>query len=139
MRMLALSPWRAGPDSYSWAVALLSAAVVRAQGPENVLVVVNNGSALSRAVGEYYARVRHIPKKNVCGIGAPDKEEIVREEYDRSVAAPVAGCLARGRLTEQILYIVTTAGVPLKIRGPVSPYGRPRHPSIPSSRCCMEI
>jgi len=103
------------------AIAAFSVAAVQGQGPENVLVVVNSGSALSRAVGEYYARARHIPKKNVCGIGAPNKEEIVREEYDRSVAAPIAGCLARGRLTEQILYIVTTAGVPLKIRGTGEP------------------
>ncbi len=88
-----------------------------AQTAANVLVVVNGDSALSRSIGEYYARHRGVPIQNVCRIQAPDKEEISRADYDRAVAAPIADCLRANGLTEKILYIVTTAGVPLKIQG----------------------
>ncbi|MEO8097335.1 MAG: TIGR03790 family protein [Acidobacteriota bacterium] len=90
---------------------------VRAQGPANVLVVVNDASALSRSIGEYYAQRRSIPLKNVCHIKASLAEVIERPDYNRSVAAPVTGCLQRQQLVEQILYIATTAGVPLSIAG----------------------
>lgn len=103
------------------AIAALSVAAAIAQGPANVLVVVNDRSALSREVGEYYARARHIPQRNVCRIKTTDAEEIGRDEYDRSVAAAIGTCLTRDRLREQVLYIVTTAGVPLKIRGSGEP------------------
>ncbi len=88
-----------------------------AQGPENVLVVVNRSSAVSRAIAEYYAFRRSIPSRNVCLIEAPQEEEIAREVYDSRIAAPVAQCLKSRNLQERVLYIVTTLGVPLKIRG----------------------
>lgn len=88
-----------------------------AQTAASVLVVVNDSSSLSRTIGEYYLRKRAIPLKNLCHIKAPEDEEITRADYDRRVAAPVAACLRTGQLTEQILYIVTTQGVPLRVFG----------------------
>jgi uncharacterized protein (TIGR03790 family) len=44
-------------------------------------------------------------------------EEIARAEYDREIAGPIGACLMRNQLTEQVLYMVTTGGVPLKIPG----------------------
>src|SRR3974390_87239 len=88
-----------------------------AQGPANVLVVVNDKSSLSRNIGEYYARRRAIPAKNICRITTEEEEEFQRPVYDREVAGPVSNCLRRNVLTEQILYVATTAGVPLKIAG----------------------
>ena len=86
--------------------------------PQNVLVVVNDGSALSKTVGEYYVLKRHVPTRNVCHIDPPTQERISREVYDKQIAAPIAACLKAKRLTESILYIVTTAGVPLCVEGP---------------------
>ena len=43
-----------------------------AQGPANVLVVVNDSSSLSRSIAEYYVRKRAIPLKNLCHIQASD-------------------------------------------------------------------
>jgi len=105
-----------------WQVARLalifaSAAGLFGQTAENVLVVVNQGSPLSRRIGEYYLVRRHIPSANVCHIDVKEEEEISRDEYDRQIAAPIAGFLRAGRLVEKILYIVTTSGVPLKIQG----------------------
>jgi uncharacterized protein (TIGR03790 family) len=88
-----------------------------AQGPDNVLVVVNDNSPLSRNIGEYYARKRAIPMRNVCHLHVDPGEVIARKDYDRAVAGSVAACLRKAKLTEDILYIVTTAGVPLRIPG----------------------
>src|ERR1019366_7461503 len=48
-----------------------------------------------------------------------------RAQYDREIAGPIGTCLKHNQLTEQILYIVTTGGVPLKISGrePEGPTG----------------
>jgi uncharacterized protein (TIGR03790 family) len=56
-----------------------------------------------------------VPPRNVCHIRTAETEDIAREEYNRQIAAPIGTCLTRNQLTEQILYIVTTGGVPLKI------------------------
>lgn len=83
----------------------------------NVLVVVNDNSAVSRNIAEYYAIRRSIPKTNLCHIRASDNETISRAQYNADVAAPIAACLRSGGLVETVLYIVTTLGVPLRIDG----------------------
>ncbi len=88
-----------------------------AQGPANVLLVVNKTSAASIAVGQYYAARRNIPAANICTLNTPESETITRSAYGRSVAEPVAACLKSKRLVEQVLYLVTTLGVPLRIEG----------------------
>ncbi len=85
--------------------------------PEQVLVVVNDHSPLSVSIGEYYAQRRHIPPGNVCHLKASVKEDIPRQDYDRDIARAVGDCLTRRGLRETVHYIVTTAGVPLRIPG----------------------
>ncbi len=97
------------------------AAPANASGPENVAVVVNDASPLSRSIAEYYARRRAIPSTNVCHVRVMDTEEIGAGEYQSNIAKPLARCLRERHLTEQILYIVTTAGLPLRINGEVPP------------------
>ncbi|HXP88765.1 MAG TPA: TIGR03790 family protein [Bryobacteraceae bacterium] len=97
--------------------AQLFAPLLCAQGPANVLVVINDKSSLCRNIGEYYALRREIPAKNLCHLRTTEEEVMERPIYNREIAAPIAGCLRQNGLTEQILYIVTTAGVPLKIAG----------------------
>jgi uncharacterized protein (TIGR03790 family) len=89
---------------------------IRAQGPENVLIVVNDRSAQSREIGEYYARRRAVPMGNICRIQTAPEEMVDRAVYNREIAQPIANFLGANHLTESILYIVTTAGVPLRIR-----------------------
>ena len=88
-----------------------------AQTPDSVLIVVNQPSALSRQIGEYYAGRRRVPASNICRLNAGTNEEISRSDFDEQVARPIQNYLRGHNLTEKILYIVTTAGVPLKIRG----------------------
>lgn len=88
-----------------------------AQGITNVLLVVNDASGLSRDIGQYYVTRRGVPPRNICHIRTAETEEIDRTLYDREIASPIGRCLKRNQLTEQVLYIVTTGGVPLKIPG----------------------
>ena len=98
-------------------LSLVVVCAALAGGPENVLLVVNKSSAVSRRVGEYYMLRRGIPSRNVCLLEAPERETISRQEYDAAVAGPIAACLKSKHLEETILYIVTTLGVPLRIEG----------------------
>jgi uncharacterized protein (TIGR03790 family) len=98
-------------------VLALASGALLAQGPANVLIVVNDNSSLSREIGEYYARHRKIPAANVCRIRTSQKESIARGDYNREIAAPIANCLRQNKLAESVLYIVTTAGVPLRVSG----------------------
>lgn len=95
----------------------LIAVSLRAQGPQNVLVVINDNSPLSREIGEYYARRRGIPTQNLCRIRTSESENIPRAQYNSEIAGAVAKILRERRLAETILYIVTTGGVPLRIPG----------------------
>jgi uncharacterized protein (TIGR03790 family) len=96
----------------------VSLGTVFGQG-ERVLLVVNRADPLSRRIADYYIAKRGIPLNNVCRLDIrEDREEITWEQYLAEVERPVARCLATAGLDEQVLYIVTTRGVPLKIAGP---------------------
>lgn len=83
----------------------------------NVLLVVNKQSADSKAIGEYYARRRAVPASNICAIDTPPLETIERATYEKAIEPAIRECLQARKLTERILYIVTTLGVPLRIDG----------------------
>lgn len=105
----------------SFALGLLAAGllagVAYAQTPDQVLVVVNRQSLASREIGQYYLKKRAIPLANLCTISTAPVETIERKVYDKDIEAPIAAFLKKYRLQEKILYIVTTAGVPLRITG----------------------
>jgi uncharacterized protein (TIGR03790 family) len=97
------------------AAALIALALAAA--PSNVVVAVNESSALSKSVAEYYVRKRSIPQRNVCKLRLTDAQEIDRATYENQIARPLAACLRSRDLVESTLYIVTTAGVPLRVTG----------------------
>ncbi|MBZ5633796.1 MAG: TIGR03790 family protein [Acidobacteriia bacterium] len=98
-------------------VLILAQQILAAQGVANVLLVVNDASPLSRDIGQYYASRRGVPPRNICHIRTVETEGIERSKYDREIAGAVGTCLTHNNLTEQVLYIVTTGGIPLKIGG----------------------
>jgi uncharacterized protein (TIGR03790 family) len=98
------------------AFAFLYYSVAMAQGPQNVLLVVNQLSPSSRAIAGYYARRRHIPDLNICSIRSTEDEEIDRATFDKYVRLPILNCVKSRRLQDRVLYIVLTKGVPLKIK-----------------------
>jgi uncharacterized protein (TIGR03790 family) len=88
-----------------------------AQTSQNVLLVVNQSSEVSRRIGDYYARKRAIPDTNVCRLHVTEAEEIDWTVYDKQIEQPIAACLKQSKLEEKILYLVTTLGVPLRVKG----------------------
>src|SRR5439155_7100288 len=94
-----------------------------AQGPDSVLLVVNDNNADSRAIGRYYAEKRKIPAQNICHLATSDAETVGRDTFEREILKPVARHLSRHRLEDQILYIVTTRGLPLVVQGTDGPVG----------------
>jgi len=98
-------------------IFLLAHLPAKAQGPANVLVVVNTTSKISQEVGEYYRQKRAIPAGQVCRIAAPDREHIDRAAFDNNIRQPLMGCLRNGGLQDRVLYLVLTKGVPLVVDG----------------------
>jgi uncharacterized protein (TIGR03790 family) len=90
------------------------------QTGENVLLVVNRNDPLSRQIAEYYRARRSVPVRNVCTIDTTNAEEINWKVYEEQIERPIGECLKQKGLVEQVLYIVTTMGVPLKVDGPGS-------------------
>jgi uncharacterized protein (TIGR03790 family) len=96
---------------------LLACAAARGQGGAQVLLVVNDNDAASREIAAYYRPRRAVPVSQVCRIRASPQEEISWDEYVRDIERPIGDFLRKGGLTERVLYIVTTLGVPLKVTG----------------------
>jgi uncharacterized protein (TIGR03790 family) len=92
-------------------------AETRAQGPESVALVINDQSAASRRVGDYYARKRAIPASNIIHIWVADSETIDRGRYNGLIERPIAEALTRQGLQDRILYLVLAKGIPLRITG----------------------
>jgi uncharacterized protein (TIGR03790 family) len=95
-----------------------------AQNGSQVLVVVNRQSQASREIADYYMRKREIPASNRCVIDVSPAEAIERHDYETRIEAPIGAYLKAHRLSEQILYIVLTKGVPLKM-WPVTGMNKP--------------
>jgi uncharacterized protein (TIGR03790 family) len=95
----------------------ISLAGLLAQTADQVLVVENKRSAISREIGDYYMHKRLIPAANLCVIDTAPVEQIDRPAYDNEIDAPIGNFLKRRGLQERILYIVLTSGVPLKVTG----------------------
>jgi uncharacterized protein (TIGR03790 family) len=97
-------------------LAAIFAWTLAAQGPPNVLIVVNNASPESAEIATHYGRRRGIPKENVCVVRTSIEETVSRETFERELETPIGGCLAKIK-DRPILYIVTTKGVPLRVEG----------------------
>ena len=108
------------------------APAVRGQSGNSVLVVVNRRDPDSAKVADYYCSRRKIPPRNVCAIDTASDEQIVWRTYEREIEQPIADYLKKSGLTEQILYIVLTMGVPLKVDGLGTSVETAEHASVDS-------
>jgi len=115
-----------------WLFLAASISGLSAQTGENVLLVVNRRDPVSAQVADYYRPRRLVPAKNVCTIDTTTDEEIVWRIYEQEIERPVGDCLKKAGLTEQILYIVLTQGVPLKVDGMGGSIEDSEHSSVDS-------
>ncbi len=95
--------------------AILYAAPLFGQTPENVLLVLNETSSESIEIGTYYAGKRGIPPSNILRIKTSTDACISREDFERQIDSPIASWLTRGFAQDRILYIVLTKGMPVCI------------------------
>lgn len=80
----------------------------------DVLVVINSNSAISDSIGTYFAQARNIPAANVARITVSTSEEIDSTEFN-NLRSQLESYITGHNLQNQINYIVTTKGMPLKI------------------------
>jgi len=99
------------------AVFLVLPTAARAQGPQNILLVVNESSPDSARIADHYAKARAVPAGQIVRLKAPVADAISRSQYQVSIEEPIAAWLSRYLLQDQILFIVLTKGVPLRIDG----------------------
>jgi uncharacterized protein (TIGR03790 family) len=109
------------PTLFPILLVLLSGPAVAGAG--RVLVVINDDSEESRFLGERYALGRGVPERNLCRIRTAPVPSLDRRTYETDIRDAVAACLRTRNLQDEILYIVTTRGVPLWIRGQRGPVG----------------
>lgn len=98
-------------------LALTAGVPAAAQSARNVLVVVNESSAESVEIGEYYARARGLPAEQILRIKVDVGDEIPPVQYTSRIDLPIRSWLTRHAAMDRILYIVLTRGVPLRIAG----------------------
>jgi uncharacterized protein (TIGR03790 family) len=107
---------------------LLAPLAARAGSHPEVLVVVNDASPMSVAIGAAYRRLRDVPAPNVvhlripvadgAKLDTPAHEVIDRQGYVARVRDPVASFLREHDPDGRIRVLVTTKGVPLRVDGP---------------------
>jgi len=91
----------------------------------SVVLLVNAACADSRAVAEHYARRRGVPDANILTVRTTTSEVISRQRFDRELREPLRQFLLEaghataeedGRLSLKVKYLVSTYGIPVKIR-----------------------
>jgi uncharacterized protein (TIGR03790 family) len=92
--------------------------VARKRSPDEVLLVVNENSPISKAIAKDYALKRHV--KNIIRLHCQDSalsahnESIALAPYAQSIEAPILGYLAAHK---NIDFIVLAKGIPIRITG----------------------
>ena len=121
------------------ALVLLALPQLLRAGGEEVVVIYNSKWAESKAIAEYYAKLRGVPKSQVFGFDLPRSEQISRTNFQNALQNPLARKLESSklwrmgtveykdtngslvRLEERVIeskirYAVLCYGVPLKIQ-----------------------
>ncbi|MCX6612124.1 MAG: TIGR03790 family protein [Acidobacteria bacterium] len=96
-------------------ILILFHSLALAGGVANVTLVINDKSALSRRLGEFYASWHGLPKSQVCRISTIEEETINRSGFEKQIAAPISDCLRRNDRVESTFYLVLTQGMPIRV------------------------
>lgn len=84
--------------------------------PENVAIVVNGDSEVSKTIASAYARLRSIPDGNIVTVtGLPDKEKLSVDDFRERLLGPVLKTLEERGLRPQIDVIAYSAEIPTAI------------------------
>lgn len=80
----------------------------------DVLLIVNDNSAISKDIGSYFAQQRGLPPVNICNVTTPTTETISRTDFN-SLRTQIENYITSNGLKTKINFIVTTKGVPLRV------------------------
>jgi hypothetical protein len=98
---------------------LLSTPLLAGQGPHNVVVVMNQRSVLSQAVGQEYARLRNIPAINMLYLdwdGSPINTDV--ESFREKILKPIVKAIHDRQLTPHITTVAYSSDFPYVIDFP---------------------
>jgi uncharacterized protein (TIGR03790 family) len=90
------------------------------QDYSDVGVLINNQSEASRTIGWAFVSARNISIERVflfTNESTPSSETINRDQFNTYFAEPLSLMLANRNLTEELNFLVTTKGIPLRING----------------------
>src|SRR5689334_2788066 len=113
----ARSRWSRSAWALTLALLLCRPASTWAQSSANLLLVVNDASPASIQIGDYYAGKRQVPADHIVHLRTPAQETVTRPEYAKAIEAPIADWLTRHSLQDEVLYLVLTKGVPIRVAG----------------------
>jgi uncharacterized protein (TIGR03790 family) len=105
------------PVVFLFAVALSPAFGQAPVDYRDVGLIINDNDTNSVAIGEYFARKRNIPARNVIHVQAPAKETITPAEFDEMQTQIERYLTETTGLVDSLNYFVTTKGVPLRVTG----------------------
>ena len=113
-----------------WCVVFVSltSLVQAGQGPENIAVVINGDSPVSKWIANEYIAVRQIPPQNVIYLsGLPGRDRLSIAQFREQMLLPVLHALEGRQLTGQIDGITYSADLPwaVDLTGEVETAGRP--------------
>lgn len=81
----------------------------------NVTLVVNQNSAISRRLGSFYTSWHGLKDSQVCRISTAEDESMDRARFEREIERPIGDCLRRTGRVESTFYMVLTQGIPIRI------------------------
>lgn len=89
---------------------------------ERVMLVVNENSARSRRIGDFYARWHNLAPAQICRLRSSPAENIKsetisRDAYQREIEAPISRCIDLRPPAARPWYLVLTQGLPIRIQG----------------------
>lgn len=79
-------------------------------------MIVARGNRESLGLANYYCRQRGVPAANICEVDVPSTEELEREHWRWAVRPEIQKWLEENDPDHKIRCLVTTWGVPLKIK-----------------------
>tara|TARA_Y100000766_G_scaffold264070_1_gene256618 strand:+ start:38756 stop:44014 length:5259 start_codon:yes stop_codon:yes gene_type:complete len=86
----------------------------------DVGVLINNNSDVSKTIGWAFVNARNISEENIFFFNhsnTPTKETINRNEFNEYFAGPFLEMLANRTSTDELNYLVSTKGTPLRVNG----------------------
>ena len=81
----------------------------------DTLLVINDASATSTTIGNYFINARNFPLSNVVHINASTTENISRTNYNSTIKGPIENFLNTNNLATSTNYVILTKDVPIRI------------------------